>query len=96
MALKRNRATITLLTKKHRLPPSLIAYRLMIGFPESHIGATDLVGDTYFEREFMQQPFVDKKPEKRSSDKSHPPRYTPASPEDYGHIKVTRKPKPRF
>ena len=96
MPNKHSIANIMKLSVEHMLPPALIKWRLMTGFPSECIGATDLDGVTYFNRTFEQEPFVGKKPVKTQPKAATVPRYTPAPPKYNGHTKVTYKRKPRF
>lgn len=93
MGSRNSRSKVNRLAEKHRLPPALISWRLMMGFPTPCLGATDLEDGQYFQRNYEQQPYLDKKTLKNTQDPYEVTPYSPHLHTTPSHIKVSYKRK---
>lgn len=76
------------------IPPGLLKWREVMGFPTQHLDATELVGDQYRHGKFEQGEFDPKKTEKNRDVYNYPPRHPPVK--HTVTYKRTRIPKSRL
>ena len=88
---QRSKKVIMDMAEKYQLPPALIKHRLMIGFPPSCMGATDLDNVTYSNGTFEQEPYIPAKTPKKTSDAVYPPRHMPPVNAPQTDVKIIRK-----